>query len=169
MENGKKLKLISILKLIGIKSISEIKGAEYVGMDDKSFELRLRVQKIMFFLSKTKLDRDLDYLYSIYLRGPYSPALAKDYFSITDNEFNHTENVVDMEPKLKEFVEYLSKKDNLWLEIASTLKSLIDDGGYNNEEAIDRVMELKDSILKAKNKDYSYVKKVFEEMMELHV
>jgi len=161
----KKLKLISILKLMGIKSISEIKGSEDPTEDHKSFELRLRIQKIMFFLNRNNLDGDLNYSYSIYLRGPYSPDLAKDYFTITEDEFNEAKNLFDNESLLKRTIEFLNKKDLLWLEVASTLRYLID-GGYEKDEAIDRVMELKDYILKENNKDYNYVKGVLEEMEE---
>ena len=175
MDNVRKLKLISILKLMGIKSISEVKeidntkNVEYG--KNKPFELRLRIQKVVFFISHGKLDKDLNYSYPIYIRGPYSEDLSKDYFSISEEEFNNAKKVA-LEPKVKRLIKYLNKKDNLWLEIASTLYTLIDFGDYEEDEAMDRIMELKHDILEAKNKDYSYVKKVNEElekMLELYV
>jgi len=168
MENLKKKKLISILKLIGIKSISQIKESENPEEDDKSFERRLRIQKIMYFIVSKKLDSDLNYSYSVYLRGPYSPDLSKDYFSISENEFENTKNVLDENPKLEALVEFLNKEDSLWLEIASTLK-MLKDSNWTDKEAIDRVIEMKHNILNQKNKDPGYVRQVFKEMIDLRL
>jgi len=166
MENMKKKKLISILKLIGIKSISDIKESENTEEDDKSFERRLRIQKIMYFIVSKRLDSDLNYSYSVYLRGPYSPDLSKDYFSISENEFGNTEDVLGENSPLRPWIEQLNKKDSLWLEIASTLK-MLKDSHYSDEEAVDRVIEMKHNILNQKNKDPSYVKLVLQEMIGL--
>jgi len=166
MENMRKKKLISILKLMGIKSISDIKESENTEEDDKSFERRLRIQKIMYFIISKKLDRDLNYSYSVYLRGPYSPDLSKDYFSISEDEFENTEDVLGENSLLKPWIEQLNKKDSLWLEIASTLK-MLKDSHYNDEEAVDRVIEMKHNILNQKNKDPSYLKLVLQEMNEI--
>jgi len=162
----RKKKLISILKLMGIKSISDIKESENTEEDDKSFERRLRIQKIMYFIISKKLDRDLNYSYSVYLRGPYSPDLSKDYFSISEDEFENTEDVLGENSLLKPWIEQLNKKDSLWLEIASTLK-MLKDSHYNDEEAVDRVIEMKHNILNQKNKDPSYLKLVLQEMNEI--
>jgi len=164
----RKLTLITILKLLGVKSISEFK----YNMSDKkikynlrvkSFAFRLRVQHIIYFISTCKLDKDLNYSYPVYLSGPYSRDLSKDYFSISEKEFNNAKSIT-LNSKLKNFIEYLNQKDNLWLEIASTLKSFIDYNGYRGNKTIERVMELKHDILKANNKGYDYVKKIFEEI-----
>jgi len=100
----------------------------------------------------------------MYIHGPYSPQLADDYFSITDDEINNVENNLD-ENEIK-MVEYLNNKDPLWLEIASTLKFLID-MNYNDEEAINKVIVLKNDILNAKNKDSQYIKQILQEIKEI--
>jgi len=166
MENVKKKKLINILKLMGITSISQIKESENPEEDDKSFESRLRIQKIMYFIVSKKLDSDLNYSYSVYLRGPYSPDLSKDYFSISDEEFRNTEDVLGENSSLKSWIKQLNEKDSLWLEIASTLK-MLKDSNWPDKKAIDRVIEMKHNILKQKNKDPSYVRQVFKEMIGL--
>ena len=109
MENVKKKKLINILKLMGIASISQIKESENPGEDDKSFERRLRIQKIMYFIVSKKLDSDLNYPYSVYLRGPYSPDLSKDYFSISENEFENTEDVLGENSSPKSWIKQLNE------------------------------------------------------------
>jgi len=166
MENVKKKKLINILKLMGITSISQIKESENPEEDDKSFERRLRIQKIMYFIVSKKLDNDLNYSYSVYLRGPYSPDLSKDYFSISENEFENTEDVFGENSSLKSWIKQLNEKDSLWLEIASTLK-MLKDSNWPDKKAIDRVIEMKHNILNQKNKDPSYVRQVFKEMIGL--
>jgi len=166
MENVKKKKLINILKLMGITSISQIKESENPEEDDKSFESRLRIQKIMYFIVSKKLDNDLNYSYSVYLRGPYSPDLSKDYFSISDEEFRNTEDVLGENSSLKLWIKQLKEKDSLWLEIASTLK-MLKDSNWTDKEAIDRVIEMKHNILNQKNKDPDYVRQVFKEMIGL--
>jgi len=168
MEDVRKKKLINVLKLMGITSISQIKESENPEEDDKSFDYRLRIQKIMYFIVSKKLDSDLDYKYSVYLRGPYSPDLSKDYFSISENEFENTENVLDENSPLRSWINQLNEKDSLWLEIASTLK-MLKDSNWTNKEAIDRVIEMKHNILKQKNKDPDYVRQVFKEMMDLRL
>jgi len=168
MENVRKKKLINILKLMGITSISQIKESETPEEDDKSFERRLRIQKIMYFIVSKKLDSDLNYSYSVYLRGPYSPDLSKDYFSISENEFENTKNVLDKNPKLKALVKFLNNEDSLWLEIASTLK-MLKDSKWPDKKAIDRVIEMKHNILNQKNKDPDYVGQVFEDMIDLRL
>jgi len=166
MENVKKKKLINILKLMEITSVSQIKESENPEEDDKSFESRLRIQKIMYFIVSKKLDNDLNYSYSVYLRGPYSPDLSKDYFSISDEEFRNTEDVLGENSSLKLWIEQLKEKDSLWLEIASTLK-MLKDSNWPDKKAIDRVIEMKHNILNQKNKDPSYVRQVFKEMIGL--
>jgi len=168
MENVKKKKLINILKLIGIKSISDIKESENTEEDDKSFERRLRIQKIMYFIISKKLDSDLNYSYSVYLRGPYSPDLSKDYFSISEDEFRNTEDVLGENSLLRPWIEQLNEKDSLWLEIASTLRSFMN-AGYDEEKAIERVIEFKEEILNAEKKDHTYVEKVLKEMKDLRL
>jgi len=168
MENVRKKKLINILKLMGITSISQIKESENPEEDDKSFERRLRIQKIMYFIVSKKLDSDLNYSYSVYLRGPYSPDLSKDYFSISENEFENTEDVLGENSSLKLWIKQLNEKDSLWLEIASTLRSFMN-AGYDEEKAIERVTEFKEEILNAEKKDHTYVEKVLKEIKDLRL
>jgi len=163
-------KLIGIMKFIGIKSISDIKESQNPEEDDKSFELRMRIQKIMFFVVNSKADPDLNYSYPIYLRGPYSTELYKDYFSISEKEYNDSKNINE-EDRLSllhilDLLQALKEKETIWLEIASTLK-MLKDANWKDKEAIDRVIEMKRNILDQNNKDPSYVKRVWQEMNEL--
>jgi len=164
-------KLIYIMKFIGIKSISDIKESQNPEEDDKSFELRMRIQKIMFFVVNSKADPDLNYSYPIYLRGPYSTELSKDYFSVSEKEYNDIKNTDGkdiLSLHILDLLQALKDKETIWLEIASVIKSLID-YNWNIEDAIERTIEMKENILKRYNKDPGYVKQVWQEMKKLNL
>ena len=73
-----------------------------------SFEDRLRLQKYVYIMERLGLD--LGYSFSGYLRGPYSPDLADDYYSKADDVLNlrtfHmlTEKEREVAEKMKEVV-----------------------------------------------------------------
>jgi len=56
MRDIRKIKLINLLKIMGIKSISDIKPKSEEDSNDfileDKFELRLKIQKVIFFLKK---------------------------------------------------------------------------------------------------------------------
>ncbi|WP_221288628.1 hypothetical protein [Stygiolobus caldivivus] len=67
-----------------------------------SFEDRLRLQKYVFIMEKLGLN--LGYSFSEYLRGPYSPGLAMDYYSNADivKELKTTHELTDKEREVAE-------------------------------------------------------------------
>ena len=80
MEDNKR-KLAKLLKTLGYNPGDVRDGLE--GIAYNKFDKRLKIQKIVFILeSKTKV---FDYEFSLYLRGPYSNDLSKDYYNITDS------------------------------------------------------------------------------------
>ena len=84
-----------------------------VGFDFKVnyFNNRLKLQKYVFLLRKYGID--LGYFYSYYIRGPYSPELADDYYNLPK---------VSGEMKLPEdFLKLIKDKSERWLELASSL------------------------------------------------
>ena len=95
----------------------------YPSFNMDSFENRLKIQKFVFLL-KNALS-DLGYHFNLYLRGPYSPELARDAFQISDwseiKEIRFKEE--EKETKFKKFLAFLEpfKEDTKWLEIASTI------------------------------------------------
>jgi len=84
-----------------------------VGFDFKVnyFNNRLKLQKYVFLLRRYGID--LGYSYNYYIRGPYSPELANDYYNLPK---------VDGEIKLPEdFLKLIKDKSERWLELASSL------------------------------------------------
>ena len=84
-----------------------------VGFDFKVnyFNNRLKLQKYVFLLRKYGID--LGYSYSYYIRGPYSPELADDYYNLPK---------VSGEMKVPEdFLKLIKDKSERWLELASSL------------------------------------------------
>ncbi len=89
------------------------------------FDHRLRLQKLVY-LAKTLDVPNLEYDFNLYLRGPYSPELADDYYHL-DKDFKVGENYVNAflnDPSFKKLVRLVKGKDGTWLEIAATLVEL---------------------------------------------
>jgi len=82
--------------------------------DIEEFESRLKLQKYVYLGRYFDLPFTLLYSYSLYIHGPYSPDLAKDYYSLDDVEASK----VLLKP---EFIELIRGKNSWWLELASTI------------------------------------------------
>ncbi len=127
---------------------------------EANFDTRLRLQKIVYLLNtKYKI---FTYNFSLYLRGPYSPSLSKDYFSINEK--------VSIKGKISLGIIKLSKKLNskasIWLEIAATIKMMYIE---NPKNAIDRTVDFKGDILNSNDKDQSYVNEVYNELNDMEL
>lgn len=99
-------------KLSAFISTLESRNIHKFNQDD--FISRLRLQKYVY-LAKF-FDIDLGYKYNLYLRGPYSPTLAEDYYNLTEMD-----KVVGAISNFGKFADLVSGKDHKWLEIASTI------------------------------------------------
>lgn len=101
-------------KLSAFISMLENRNIHKFNPDD--FISRLRLQKYVY-LAKF-FDIDLGYTYNLYLRGPYSPALAEDYYNLT--EMDKVADIISIS-NFGEFADLVRGKDHKWLEIASTI------------------------------------------------
>ena len=157
-----KRKLAKLLKTLGYNTGDIRDGLEEIMYDN--FEKRLKIQKIVFILEyKTKV---FDYEFSLYLRGPYSPGLAKDYYNITDSDLASITNDKILDDNVIKLALSLNEKDPIWIEIASTI-IMMHDPKDDWSKTIERVKDFKSDVLRSSNKDTSYVEKVFNEMKEL--
>ena len=117
------------IKMVLTKLLSFMKFLEKEAgfkFDVEKFEHRLMLQKYVF-ISKF-LGLNLGYSHSIYLRGPYSSALADDYYKLADHYSSYRGDYTKALESLdtEKFLEVIEEKDAKWLEIASTILSVYD-------------------------------------------
>jgi len=132
--------------------------------DIEKFEHRLMLQKYVFISKFFGFNHG--YSHTIYLRGPYSPALADDYYKLADSYSSYKE---DYTKELggfntEKFIEVIEGKDGKWLEIAATILSVYDRyrKKFRGAELIDRVRSTSCDIKSATEAKMIY--RVFEEL-----
>jgi len=76
--------------------------------DLEDFDSRLKLQKYVFLARKFGLD--LGYKFSMYIRGPYSPDLAQDYYNLPERGADIPDSF-----DRKGFLELVKGKDGLGL------------------------------------------------------
>ena len=94
----------------------------------EKFEDRLKLQKYVFIADHFGLNSGYDF--SMYVRGPYSPELAEDYYRRLD-----VESTLPPEFRSQDFINLVKDKDVKWLEIAATVLLIYD---YNRERGVSR-------------------------------
>ena len=154
-----KVKLAYLIKKLHI-NINEIKEDTDDGMDK-----RIKLQKIVYF---TKLlGVDFEYNYSMYLHGPYSPELAKDYYSLNQADVDEA-TVCEIIDKFYPRIEQLYLKETIWLETAASITNVKKSNlKLDWKHIIDHVYNIKSDILSANNKDSRYVEQVSEDLKTL--
>ncbi|MBN1761619.1 MAG: hypothetical protein JW878_00880 [Methanomicrobia archaeon] len=94
------------------------------GFDVTRFEHRLMLQKYVYIAKFLGLQ--VGYSPTIYLRGPYSPSLAQDYYKIAKSKLvfggDYKKELGGF--KAKKFLELIGGKGAEWLEVAGTILSL---------------------------------------------
>ena len=108
--------------------------------DADEFDDRLRMQKLVYLAGEFGFDHG--YSYNMYLHGPYSPDLAKDYY---EEEFMSTPSDTSLTSfELGSFLNLIDNRDNLWLEVAATAHSL--HNSYSTRRSGD---DLEDAVIEA--------------------
>lgn len=132
--------------------------------DIEKFEHRLRLQKYVF-LSKF-FGFNHDYSYSIYLRGPYSSALADDYYKLAEFYPSYKEDYRKEfgEFNTEKFMEVIEEKDGKWLEIAATILSVYESyrKKFGGAELIELVLSTSCDIKSAT--EVKKIHRIFEEL-----
>jgi uncharacterized protein YwgA len=121
----RKLKLLAFIKFLETEC-----GFKF---DVRSFKHRIKLQKYVFIANF--LGWNNEYLFNIYVRGPYSPDLASDYYKLE----NRDQTVEEFDKYLSSlnksiFIETIAGKDVGWLEVGTTMLSLY----VNNKDRIDK-------------------------------
>ncbi len=92
-----------------------------------NFNSRLKLQKYVYL--SNSFGFDFDYPHSMYIRGPYAPPLADDYYKLHENKeyLKLAGNVElgaskssDLVGNRGQFIKLVRGKSEEWLEIAST-------------------------------------------------
>ncbi len=163
MNNKKLLDLLHILKMKPEDvSDSMINDNEDV-IISTNFNNRLRLQKVVYIIANKT--HDFDYPFSMYLRGPYSKELPKDYYNLIEEDIAESQET--MSDDGKKLAEKLEVKEVLWLEIASTYLMFLT--SKSKDYATKRTKEFKEDVLKANSKDSNYVDNVINEMSRLGI
>lgn len=95
---------------------------DILGDGDECFQNRFRIQKYVFLAGMYGLN--LRFRYNLYIYGPYSRDLAKEYYKIA-NDRDRMYSQADSSPpqglQSGDFLGIVNGKDQDWLEIATTL------------------------------------------------
>ena len=78
---------------------------------------RLRVQKAAYLLRYLGVHPFTKYDFSLYIHGPYSPELAREYYSEKSDETTMPE----IDRDILELLEWFMSHDDRWLEIATSI------------------------------------------------
>ncbi len=109
----------SFIKFLGDHNLIDTAKLTADGLD---FDTRLKIQKYTYLAGKLGLKHE--YGYSLYIYGPYSRSLAKDYYALAETPGKFaTESKQQVVSSLDQerFLQLVGNKDVGWLEIASTL------------------------------------------------
>ncbi len=143
--------LLWLINELGYK-VEDIKGDSPI-----NFENRVKLQKIVYILEKFFGNEIFDYEYNVYLRGPYSKDLAKDYFEITEEDLNKkVELKYGNVEKVREIIKKLKNIESFELEIMATLLSIRERNNLN--DAIELTYNLKSNRLEENGKNINFIK-----------
>ena len=88
-----------------------------------SFEDRFKLQKYVFIAGFLGLRHG--YIFSRYIRGPYSSSLAEDYYELTTPvESKRAEDYSCLGIDVEKLLDVIGGKSSYWLEIAATIFSV---------------------------------------------
>ncbi|MEK6921840.1 MAG: hypothetical protein AABX82_08175 [Nanoarchaeota archaeon] len=116
-----------------------------------TFEERLKSQKCQYFAQSMGISPS--YSFNLYLKGPYSPDLAHDLYTLKDSpsdvvKFASTE----LEEKFNKLKSLLKDKSSRQLELCATLHWLLKIVGLNQPKAKQKLIEIK----KASDAEFLY-------------
>ena len=135
----------------------------YNSFNMKTFENRLKIQKIIYLMQAYGLN--IGYTYGLYLYGPYSTELTRDAFSMPDFTcikkiaFSNKED----QKKFNSFIRFMGdrKEDPLWLEIAASVHLLRKNYGFSHNKIIYFIKRKHNNSLQDKE---GLIKEIFTEL-----
>jgi len=100
--------------------IKHLEGCGIFKFKVNIFNNRLKLQKYVFLARRYGFD--LGYSYNLYIHGPYSPDLAKDYYALSESPIEHNGTPL---PDAR-FIKLIKRKSEWWLELAATVAMVFD-------------------------------------------
>ncbi len=100
-----------------LRCLHLVTGRSY---DPKDFRRRLRIQKSIYLLKSFGYRPAHGYRFNLYLSGPYSPLLARDYYALPSQEVPEVMPAKIPDRYLRPVTEAVTK-GNKFLESAATL------------------------------------------------
>ncbi len=133
--------------------------------NDDGLAERIKLQKIVFFAKRIGVDFKYDY--SMFVHGPYSRDLARDYYSLNIEPSKLNKSCEEIDVKIN-LLSKLYKHDSLWMETAATILAIKDANTKGDRSTIVTHTEMvKSLILSENNKEWDYVYKVFDDLAEM--
>lgn len=121
----------------------------------RSLDDRIKLQKYVFISKSFGLD--LGYNYSLYIHGPYSPDLAKDYYNLNLKDYNTTH--LERRFNWRNFKLAVQGKSVKWLEISVTALSVKETNpDLSRDELLDILIKIKGEAYDKKD-----IKEIFNE------
>ena len=128
-----------------------------------SFSQRLKSQKIQYFAQLFKVSPH--YNFNLYVRGPYSPSLARDLFFIKEKNIKPEKSKFipnELEERFDKLNNFIKKTSSIReLELAATLHWLIKIAKMGSKEAENKLKIWKD----AKNEEVINASKLISQII----
>jgi len=102
--------------------INYLKDAEVFEFDINNFFHRLALQKYVFFAGFLGFNHG--YEYNLYIRGPYSPALAKDYYALYNIPIENRCSCSIPGLDIDRLIKLVRGRQPKWLEVGATALSI---------------------------------------------
>lgn len=130
----------------------------------KTFNERLAAQKIIFIAQQKMNGFPLKYRYGLYVSGPYSPQLTKDFYDIGDtSKYGRVKfKDPDLDRRYEEYATLIKSylNDRAVLELMGTLVYL-EKRGYNGDELKNKLNAVKPGF---NNQQYTAAYTLYEQI-----
>ncbi|RLI89817.1 MAG: hypothetical protein DRO98_00275 [Archaeoglobales archaeon] len=159
------------------KFVNLLREAKIHKFNINSFESRVRLQKYVY-IAKEIFGMKFDYPFNLYLRGPYSSALADDYYKLPEFQGDLSKVRYDKN-KFEKFKEFVKGKTPAELEVIATAhfvwernKHLTNLGVYSKDKleelVVKKVIDLKGDLTVGFRKiDENYVRNILKEVQAM--
>jgi uncharacterized protein YwgA len=89
---------------------------------DENLRMRLKVQKAAYLLKYLNVSPFNRYDFNLYIHGPYSPELAREYYNLEiGNEIRAEDKMPEISNEHLELLRWFIDHDDRWLEIATSI------------------------------------------------